>query len=373
MDRHVENHGVGVRRAGGTRLRGPVAVAALLLSTSAAAIGTDAGRRIDNTAHATFAISGVAQPAVNSNTVTVVVDEVLDTVVIDADAGPVQVTSGVGAATLTFTVTNTGNGTETFRLAVDAAVPGDDFDPTSPLIYLESNGTSGLQLGAGGDTPYSVGANDPVLARDTSLTGYVTSSIPPGLTTGALGRVALRAVSKTVFVATGTDDPASPVFPTPGTAYPGAGDPAAGGGNVTAVVGKSHAPATLSLRAVGTYRVNAALVTLTKAIQSITDPFGGTTLVPGSIIRYQITVGVAGAGTAENLVVHDPLPASLAFVAGSITVAPLPPGQEVDDDFSPAGTDATGFDGLSNTVVAALGDAVGGGPPILISFKATIR
>ena len=371
MDRHIEDRRVTACRA--RLLRAPVAVAALLLSTSAAAIGTDAGRRIDSTAQATYDILGVTQPGINSNTVTVVVDEVLDTVVIDAAAGPVQVTSGSSGAALWFTITNTGNGTEAFRLAVDAAVPGDDFDPTSPLIYLESNGTAGLQVGPGGDTLYSLGANDPVLARDASMAGYVTADIPSSLATGALGRVQLRAVSQTVFVGSGTEDPANPAFPAPGTTYPGAGDPASGGGNVNAVVGNSHAPATLSLQAFATYRANAALVTLTKAVLSVTDPFGGTTLVPGSVIRYQITVGVAGSGTAEDLVVRDPLPATLAFVAGSLTVAPLPPGQEVDDDFNPSGTDATGFDGLSSTVVSALGDAPGGGPPVLITFDATIR
>jgi len=87
----------------------------------------------------------------------------------------------------------------------------------------------------------------------------------------------------------------------------------------------------------------------------------------------RIDVGVAGSNTAQSLVVRDPLPADLAYVAASLAVSPLPPGQQADDDFAPAGSDDTGFDGSSNTVVVTLGDVVGGGAPVVISFNATIR
>ena len=374
MDCRIRNRTDLLRGTAAAPLRVIVGVVLLVLSASAAAVGTDAGRRIDNVAQAMFDIGGVAQPGVSSNTVSVTVDEVLDVVVIDAAAAPVQVTSGASAAPLWFTVANTGNGSEAFRLVFDTAVLGDDFDPSGSSIYLESNGTPGLQVGAGGDTSYVAGTNDPTLARDTSLSVYVASNIPGGLAAGALGRVAVRAVARSVYVASGTDDPANPAFPAPGTAYPGAGDAAlGGGGNVTAVVGISYAQATLLLRAEGTYRVNAALVALNKTVAAITDPFGGNTLVPGSVIRYAITVTVAGAGAVENLVIRDPIPGAMVYVPGSLVVSALPAGQQADDDFAPIGSDNTGFDGPNNTVVVSQGDAVGGGAPVVISFNTTIR
>jgi uncharacterized repeat protein (TIGR01451 family) len=113
----------------------------------------------------------------------------------------------------------------------------------------------------------------------------------------------------------------------------------------------------LLLTAQGSYRVSAALVTLAKAAIAITDPFGGNTVVPGTVIRYQITATLAGSGTVDNLVVDDPLPAELAFAAGSLTASALPPGESPDDDFIPAGTDNTGFDGVNNTVAVTLGTA----------------
>ncbi len=156
-------------------------------------------------------------------------------------------------------------------------------------------------------------------------------------------------------------------------AFPGVGDVAVGGGNVTAVAGTTFATGALRLIAMGTYRVSAGAVTLTKTVVSTTDPLGGTKLVPGSIVRYQISVSVAGSATAENLVIHDPLPADLAYVVGSLAVSTLPPGQQVDDDFLPAGSDNTGFDGPTNSVVVTLGDVAGGGAPTVISFNTTIK
>lgn len=344
-----------------------------VVSLPALAVGTIAGGRVDSSAQMTFQIAGVAQPPITSNTTSVVVDEVLDAAVTDQDAASVAVASGAVAAPLSFNVTNTGNGSEPMRLVADAVITGDDFDPTSATIYLESNGTPGLQIGGGGDTGYVAGTNDPVLAQDTSVVVYVASNIPTGLAQDALGRVSLRAVPRTVFTATGTDDPTHAAFPVPGAAFPGLGDPAIGGGNVTAVAGTTFAAAALRLLAEGTYRVSAGDVTLNKTVTSVTDPQGGNKLVPGAIVRYRISVSVAGNSTAQNLVVRDPMPADLAYVAGSLAVSTLPPGEQADDDFLPAGSDNTGLDGPNNSVVVTLGDVAGGGAPIVISFNTTIE
>jgi len=341
-------------------------------SMHAAAVGTAAGGRIDSAAQMTYAVGGVAQSPVTSNATSMIVDEVLDCVVVDQDAAPVAVASGATGAALTFDVTNTGNGSEPMRLAIETALAGDDFDPTSAAIYLESNGTPGLQIGAGGDTAYTAGANDPVLARDASALVYVASSIPLGLAPGAIGRTALRAVPRTVFAETGTDDPANAAFPVPGTTYPGAGDAAIGGGNVAAVVGSTFARNALKLRALGAYAIDAGAVTLTKVATSVSDPRGGNRVLPGSIVHYQITVAVAPSGSAHDLVVRDPLPATLGYVPSSLTVAPLPAGQQADDDFLPAGVDGTGFDGANDAVVVTLGDLAGGAQTV-ISFNATVR
>ncbi|MEZ5551681.1 MAG: hypothetical protein R3E82_12385 [Pseudomonadales bacterium] len=341
------------------------------VSANSQALGTDAGREILNSAQASFEIGGVPQTPVISLPSQTFVDELLNAVVVSNDAGPVGVSAGQASAILQFTLTNNGNGSETFRLIADNGVGGDDFDPALVQIYLESNSIAGLQIGD--DTAYVAGANDPLLAEDASLIVYVESSIGAH-PANEQGAVQLRAVSLTLYSNAGTDDPANPAFPPAGTSYAGGGDPReSGGGNVTAVVGTSHDTANLLIRAEGRYQVSAAVVNITKTAVLIVDPFGGTTLVPGSVITYQIDVSVTGTGDAESLVITDAIPVELEYQPGTLAVSALPPGEDADDDFAPAGTDNTGFNAGTQTIQATLGVITGGSPAISITFDAAIR
>lgn len=350
-----------------------VTLLVLMTTANAFALGTSAGREINNTAEASFSIGGVPQTPVLSTTAQVYVDELLDVTVVSDDGGPVGSSSPETGVVLQFTVTNTGNGTETFQLVADPGIAGDQFDPTINQVYLESNGVPGLQTGPGGDDAYVPGGNDPTLAADTAVVVYVEADIPAGQNQNDEADVQLRAVSTTVIAGAGTDDPADANWPAVGDSYAGAGDlDEVGGGNVTAVVGTSHDLGNLLLRAEGTYQVIAAVVSLAKTVAAVLDPFGGTTLVPGSILTYQIVVTVTGAGTAQALVVDDELPADVDFVPASITVSALPAGEEPDDDFAPAGTDNTGYDAGNRTVITSLGD-LAGGTTVTVTFQAVIQ
>ncbi len=343
-------------------------------STSAFAAGTDAGLEIRNAAQASFNIGGVAQTPVTSNATQTFVDELIDAVVVSTNAGPVGVSSPDTGSILEFSVTNTGNGVESFRLIANVGVGGDDFNPTLTQLYLESNGVPGLQIGASGDTAYLSPGSDPLLAEDESVLVYVVSSIPGGLNQNDEGALQLRAVANTVIANAGTDDPADPGFPVPGTSYADAGDPdEAGTGNVTAVVGATFDQSALLIVAEGRYQVSSAVVSLNKAVTAVVDPFGGATLVPGAVVTYTLSVEVVGAGSAEALVITDPIPAELEYIAGTLAVSALPPGEEVDDDFAPVGVDNTGFDAGSQTVTVSLDDVPGGAAVITITFDAAIR
>ncbi|MBV1906046.1 MAG: hypothetical protein KUG75_08205 [Pseudomonadales bacterium] len=341
----------------------------------ASAVGTVAGEDINNLAQADYQIGGVAQGTVNSNTLQLFVDELLDVVVVNDNGAQVAVTSPSATAELQYTVTNTGNGSEAFRLIVDNAVAGDAFDPGLVQIYLESNATPGLQTGGGGDTIYITGTNDPLLAADSAIIVYVVDSIPAALNQNDQGFVELRAVSSTLIAQSGTDDPNNAAFPAVGTQYVGAGDQDVnGGGNVNAVVGTSHNLALLLIRARGVFEVSAALVTLVKNAVSITDPFGGATLVPGSIVEYQIVASVGGAGTAQGLIISDVLPGELEYIPASLgTNVALPAGENIDDDLVPAGVDNTGYVAGTTTVSVALGDIPGGAGNVEITFQATVK
>jgi len=326
------------------------------------ALGTDAGVNIQNTASVNFEINGTAQTPVNSNTVQTLVDELIDVVVVDNNGGPVAVSTPDTGIILQFTVTNNGNGAEVFRVIANPNVVEGGFDPLLDQLYLESNGIPGLQIGA--DTAYVSGTSDPLLAEDESLVVYVVSNIPVSLSQGDNGDVELRAVSETIITQAGVDNPDDAGWPTPGTSYAGLGN---GGGDI--VVGTSHDTSNLLMRTTGRYQVSDAVINVTKSSITVLDPFGGTTLVPGTVITYQIDVAVTGTGSADGVVISDLLPAELEYQLNSLSIN----GVAEDDDFAPLGVDGSGYNTGASTVVVDRGVVAGGSPTIVITFDAAIR
>ena len=265
-----------------------------MLSAGAGAAGTLAGTDIANTASVSYELDGnpVTQ---DSNTVTISVAEILDVTVVLVS--PQQsVSPGDTAQALVFTVTNTGNGQESFTFSVDNALAGDDFDPiaANPNIYFDSAASGDFSAA---DTPYVPGSGDPDLAPDAAITLIVVNDIPTGLANGDRGTSALTAVA-----ATGSG--------APGTLFAGAG-----AGGVDAVAGASGATAT----ATGEYLVSDVALVLNK-VALVLDPFGGDQPVPGATIRYTITAEVTGTGTAVAVTVEDQIPANTSYVPGSLTL-----------------------------------------------------
>lgn len=314
-----------------------VATATIGFATPAFAVGTTAGTTISNTATATYDDAGGNPVSVPSNKVDIKVDELLDVKVATADPGDVVVQSGATNRVLSFTITNTGNGSEAFRLTPNSAVGGDQFDPTTTSIVLDSNG-NGI-YDAGTDTIYNPGSNDPVLAPDAAIKVFVLSTIPTANDQDK-GIVQLSAAATT---GTGT----------PGTVFAGAGQ---GGGD--AVVGASTGKNTDK----GTYLVQSTTVVFTKSAV-ILDPFGGAKSVPGAIITYTLVANISGSGTLNNLSLGDPVPSGTTYQAGTITLQGSPL------------TDATGDDAAdfaSNAVTVRLGN-VAGGQTRTATFKVKIN
>jgi uncharacterized repeat protein (TIGR01451 family) len=314
-----------------------VASATIFFADPAYAVGTAAGTTISNTATATYTDGGGATVNVPSNRVDVRVDELLNVTVATADPGDIATLPGATNQVLSFTVTNTGNGSEAFRLAAINAIGGDNFDPTTTSLVID-NGNGVYDPGI--DVVYVSGSNDPVLAPDTSVKIFVLSTIPASATDGHRGQTDLTA---TAVTGSGT----------PGTSFAGQGQ---GGGD--AVVGITTAAG----RDDGFYIVNAATVTFVKSA-TVLDPFGGTKSVPGSVITYTLVATVAGAGSLANLAAGDPIPASTTYLPGTITSQAV------------ALTDATDADAgefAANRVTVRFG-TVPGGQTRTVTFKVTIN
>lgn len=271
------------------------AVSAGMFASPAFAAGTPAGTNITNVATATYELPGGEETSVDSNSVTLKVDELLDVSVAWGDPGDVSTSAGQTGQLLKFTVTNGGNGAEAFVLATVANGGGDDFDPSVTSIVLDSNGNGAYDAGV--DTVYASGSNDPQLDPDQSITVFVVSTIPAAAGDSHRGRVDLTAVAKT---GSGT----------PGTSFAGLGQ---GGGN--AVVGATGADSEDD----GYYRVAKASVAFVKSA-AVADAFGGTAAAPGSTITYTLAATVSGSGSLANLRVADAVPAGTTYQAGSLTL-----------------------------------------------------
>ena len=313
------------------------AAPALLFCTPAQATGTLAGSKIDNIATATFTLPGGGVGNVSSNKVSLTVDELLDVTVAWADGGDVIVRPGQTDQVLSYTVTNTGNGSEAFVLSARNALSGDDFDPTAYSIYLDSNNDGDYDPGI--DLAYVAGSNNPVLAADASTTLFIVSSIGVGEVDGT--RAGLDLIATAV---TGSG--------IPGTTYAGQGP---GGGS--AVVGATGADGLDN----GYYAISAATVALTKSAL-VSDVYGGATAVPGSTISYKLVATVSGSGSLANLAIADAIPTGSTYKPGSITLESNALTDLIDAD---AGE-------ISPTGVAVRLGTVAAGQSRTVTFQVTI-
>jgi uncharacterized repeat protein (TIGR01451 family) len=290
------------------------AVVVWLISAPVQAAGVDAGTLIENTASATYD-NGAGTQTIDSNTVTVRVDELLDVTVTSLDGGPVG--AAPGEQVLTFEVTNQGNGPEAFTLTADPAIAGNDFDTTITAIAVDTNGNGVYDPGV--DEILTGPETTAVLAADANLTVFVIVEVPAGVADGQTSDVEL-----TANAVTGTG--------APGTTFAGQG---VDGGD--AIVGAT----TASAAATGSLLVGITTVDLAKSV-SLADPFGGTSAVPGSIATFTITATIEGSGSVDALVVTDAIPDGTEYLASSLT---LDGGALTDAGGDDAGeaSDATGI------------------------------
>ena len=360
---------------------------------AAHAVGTAAGTTISNTATATYNVGGVAAPPITAS-VQIRVDEIIR-VRVTPPASPTNVVSNDSNKVLTFLVTNTGNGTETFTFNVNRALGGDNFDPavgTAGSIFQDTNNNGVFDAGTDAAIPLVAGVPTLSLTADQVLRVFVVSNIPAALTNGNTGLASLTVVSTTTGAA-----PAGIGAP-PGTILANAGTPSVGGGTVDAVVGAGpggNADSGADDAGTGTYIVAGVNVTLDKVVLNVINPFGVASgpcnvasppagcaaFVPGSTIEYQVTVTVTGnataSATAQAVTVSDNVPANTIWVAGSIRTgppgAPLARTDIVDGDNASCAGCGNGV----GTVIANFGDITiaAGGPPVanVVTYRVSIN
>ena len=298
----------------------PIALTLALSGQFAHASGVSAGTLIQNTATATFS-SGTTTGTVQSNTVSVRVDELVDVAVTGLTSS--LVATGSSTVVLVYSITNTGNGPEAFKLTANPTDSSNAFETIIQSIAVDTDGDGAYT--AGTDQIIATGGATPLIAADSSLTVFVLATLPSTANDGETSQVRL-----TADAATGTG-PA-------GTVYATKGD---GGGD--AVVGSS----TASDFGLDSIAASLAAVSLAKSA-AIADPFGGIQPVPGAIVTYTLVATVAGSGNADNLRITDPIPVGTTYQPGTLRLEGLGLSDAADTDEGTASS--SGIDVVIGTV-----------------------
>jgi uncharacterized repeat protein (TIGR01451 family) len=374
-----------MQRAGSFALMALTVLMVTLLPASwfdAMAAGTPAGTTITNSASVNYTVGGTTFTQ-NTQPVAFRVDELIS-VRVTPPASPASVNSPDSNRALLFTVTNVGNAPEAYTLTPNLN-PGapvvDQFNPSPGSVgqlFVDVNGNGQLDIGV--DTLIS----GPVtLNPDATLQVLLVSNMPAGLANGNLGVVTLTAASATPgAIVAGVGVP-------PGTTLTNGGTPAVGGPGIDAVIGAGRngaADSGADDSANGTYLVGTVAVSIAKTVISVTSPLGVitsgcnvavppapcNTIVPGTVVQYQLTVTLAGSGTAQAVQVTDDIPANTTYVANSIRFNATPRTDQADADNAscPACGNAVG------TVTVVIGDVtVTAGSPLtyLIDYKVSIN
>ncbi len=266
---------------------------------------TPANTLIENFATVDFTMNSVSESVV-SNTTSFRVDEIISFSLVSNNPSGVLVQSPESNAVLSYTLSNQGNGDESFSISISQSV-SDDFDPSTSAIYLDSNGNGIYDDGV--DTLYSPTVNDPLVAMNDTLVLFVLSSIQASLNPADESEINLTATSKTG---------AGPS----GTAYNGQGD-----GGVDALMGLQGG----AITALGKFIVGSASASLVKS-QSILDPNGDNFPIQNAIITYTLELNVTGSGNLTSVNLSDLIPVGTTYVANSIRLNTLPLTDAADAD-----------------------------------------
>jgi hypothetical protein len=394
-----------------------------LFSTSALAQLTPSGTDITNTATLNYSVSGISQPAINSNLTTFKVDNLVRVVVVEANASHTPVAPGSTAQVTQFSVTNTGNTTQDYTLAMANLAAGatttlgvtpytDVFDGGACIVRVETDNVAGYNAGT------DINTTIVSLAQGASKTVYVVCDIPtivanPAVVNGADAIVSLTATTQNAATCGPTNAATCvPTAQTAGADTPGLVDVVFGD-----IAGTDDALRDGKSSARDVYRVVASVISVAKSVSVICDPFNLNTApkaIPGAYVRYSITISnSAGAGSATLSTISDVLNANLNFdpdlikAAGAVgTCAAAGPENAATRGFRltctgttrpttcPAtgvfyttanGDDAVGISGT--TITAAFGGATGalqpegayaaaelkGGESVTITFNAIIK
>lgn len=331
-------------------------ISSVAVLQSAYAVGTPSGTTISNQATVNYSVGGVSQTPINSSVATFVVDSRIDLTVTRLDTSPVIARPNETAVVAAFTVTNTGNSIQSYRLTATDLSGGTVFGNTDNLDALVL--TTAVDTNADGD--YDTGVDQignlgdiAPAAVPAPVRVFVLANIPAGATNGQFASISLAAAAAT----------AGSAGATLATETNTADDPA-----VVDVVfadsGENGAETVDSQ-----YVIQSATLTVLKTAAVISDPFNGASnpkAIPGAIVEYTISIQNAGGAAATTVNVTDPIPANTQYVAGSMTRG----GSAVTDAADGDGAQANG---APVTAIAVTVPTIAASTTATVTFRVTVQ
>ena len=318
-----------------------LAAAGLAASGGAQAAGTAAGTTISNKATLNFSVGGVSQPAIASSptgssngtgaNTDFLVDNKISHTVVTTDASAVSVIPGQTNVVLSFTVTNTGNATQDYALAIANLASGqtvfsaanlvtDNFDVATGTCVVKVNGTAQNYVAS--------------LAPDISTPVTITCTIP---TTQVNTDVSGLSLTATAAVAGSNGATLMTQTTTADTAGVDVVFADAAGTDDAARDGKASARSA--------YKVSSAVIAVTKTVAPLCDPLNGSTNpknIPGAYVQYTVTISNGASGTSATLAtVTDTLSGNVTFDPDFISGAGA--GTNCAAGVSPASAAGAGF------------------------------
>jgi uncharacterized repeat protein (TIGR01451 family) len=352
-----------------------VAVAALGWWTGAnAQTLTPANTTIANRASVSYSVGSIPQaviesspggnvtPGVNSGADTwFLVDNMVDLTVTQT-TGSVVVTPGVTNATLAFTVVNTGNSPQGYRLTLSDEVGTTAFSNTDNAQFGLGNLVIHVDDGDGlfdsGDTATAID----VLNPSQSVTVFVVSpSVPLTLLNGNYTNINLQAQT-----AVPNTNGATILLASTGANLPTSVEVlfADDDDNDFDGIGEDT----------GQFAIVSAGLRITKAQTVLSDGFGSASprAIPGATVEYLITIQNTSATTAANAVsLSDPVPTDTTFVGTNVDLTGLT-ATACTADAADADNDGCGLAAGTLTVEDTVLGNIAAGATVTVAFQVTI-
>lgn len=277
----------------------------------AMALGTLAGETVDNSAQLSYNVGASSYSLTNTTSFTV--DRLVNfTVVRDLNGTP-NLQPGVLNSAIEYTITNLGNDWQSFMLqailnAAVSNIAGAGGGVNNTEIYIDTNGNSALNIGAG-DTLYADATSVGNIPADGAIKIWIVGDTPAGISDGEFAEYWLIANATGALTTTLMTNTSGANTAGVDTVL---GD---GAGGISAL---TFADVTYNnvYSASGRFTVAAAVISFTKSATLVWDPInydnGNQKAIPGAYIEYVLIVNNTGTGSATMSSVVDTLSTTAA-------------------------------------------------------------